>query len=316
MTEVFSVEGGDTYKTFSESGGYKTSIFGIAEALAPHLKTLGHKAQILEVGAGRGRSTKALGEALALYGVTNAHILPTEIDFNLLRHVPGTLPRVQNPAENLPFAGESFDAVVGSQVIHWVPPEQLHDVFQDAYRVLKPDGILVHATSGVTDLGNEMNAHHFTHSPFVLDHYLPLLEDELIKNGYWSPAGIGEFLPWNPQVNPAYYRVALRDYVNHAEEAGFDAGSLHSVTYMFPCSCPETESRLTNLSSIEMHFLPKNTFNIPGSMKVEMARCAFDRAKAKVPRMFAAFDDQPLDVTIDALPGTYGEPVPVITAIK
>jgi SAM-dependent methyltransferase len=316
MSGVFSIEGGHAYKEFSESGGYRTSILGIAEALAPHLNNLDHEAHILEVGAGRGRSTKALGEALALYGVTNAHILPTEIDYNLLQYVPETFSRVQNPAENLPFADESFDAVVGSQVIHWIAPEKLSGVFREAHRVLKPDGKVIHATSGVTNLGDEMNAHHFTRSRFVLEHYLPFLEQEMIINGFWTQSVDGEFVPWNPRVNPAYYRITLRDYFNHAYSGGFDWINLQAVTYMFPCPCAEIESRLTALASIEMHFLPKDVFHILPAKKVEMARNAFERAKAEVPGLFSYFDNQPLDVTIGALPDTFGEPVPVITAVK
>lgn len=320
MTEqqVFTDFGSEKYAAFTGSGGYRVSILGITKALVPFLSRLDDPAKILEVGGGVGKSAQALGEALRLNGITGVEIVVTEKDESLLRQASNTIPRVQNIAEALPIADKSVDCVVSSQVVHWiVSQEKLRAAFSEAHRVLKVGGMFVQATSGITDLGKEMNHHHFTQSPFVQEAYLPALERQLIAHEYWDHENDGVFEPKNPRVNPRYYRFTLDTYRNVLSEAGFTDVGIR--TYMFPCNSKEMESRLcTNFSALEMHFFQSRFMKlIPQETKMEMAKAAFNEAKQKAPRLWALFDEQPLDVTVEhANLRTFGEPVPVISATK
>ncbi|MFT7411175.1 MAG: malonyl-CoA O-methyltransferase [Oleispira sp.] len=47
-------------------------------------------------------------------------------------------------AENLPFAEESFDGIYSNLMVQW--SEKIDDLFAEAYRVLKPDGLFAFAT--------------------------------------------------------------------------------------------------------------------------------------------------------------------------
>mgnify|MGYP001607526738 FL=1 len=231
--EVFTALGGEQYQQFSESGGYRVSILGITEALVPFLRGLSYRPLIVEVGGGQGRSARALKEALELNGITNARFIITEKDRKLLVDASPTDTRLQNLAEALPLRDGLADALFGSQVIHWLLTlEDVARSFAEAHRVLKPDGMLVHATSGITNLGEEMNAHHFTRSPFVRV-FLAAMEGQLMEHGYWDPMVDGEFEPTNRRrVNPRYYNFSLDDYRDLLEKQGF--GDIDIITYMFP----------------------------------------------------------------------------------
>ena len=112
---LFTVLGGEQYQQFSESGGYRVSILGIAEAMVPHLKGRVQPPQLLEVGGGQGRSDNALTQALLLNGITDVGMVITEPDLKLLK-VASSGARVLNTAEALPFARDIADVVWGSQV--------------------------------------------------------------------------------------------------------------------------------------------------------------------------------------------------------
>ena len=49
-------------------------------------------------------------------------------------------------AENLPFAKDSFDGIYSNLMVQW--SEQIHDLFYEAQRVLKPGGLFAFATLG------------------------------------------------------------------------------------------------------------------------------------------------------------------------
>lgn len=314
--EVFTALGGEQYQQFSESGGYRVSILGITEALVPFLRGLSNRPLIVEVGGGQGRSARALKEALELNGITNARFIITEKDRKLLLGASPTDTRLQNLAEALPLRDGLADALFGSQVIHWLlTPEDVARSFAEAKRVLKPGGMLVHATSGITKLGEEMNTHHFTQSPFVRV-FLAAMEGQLMKHGYWDPMVDGEFEPTNRRVNPRYFNFSLDDYRDLLEKQGFR--DIDITTYMFPCDTKEITARLTGLAPLQMHFFQSDGLrDIPDEEKVVVAKAAFEEASREAPDLFAYFDTQPLDVTVvGAAPGTFGEPVPVIVARK
>ncbi|MFA6533452.1 MAG: class I SAM-dependent methyltransferase [Patescibacteria group bacterium] len=308
--------------------GYRASIAGISEVLIPFLKTLNNKGivpDLLEVGGGQGTSAWALkkifrdnkvfrfiftGTEFVLDQIRKGHNkLNEKID---LRLIP---PKIQVKAEELPFSEGKFDAVVGSQMIHWLETkEALKQHFSDALRVLKPGGKLVHATSGIVDL-EQYNASHFTRHPFVLNAYLPALEKELTKKGYWKKEN-GEFVPWNPKVNPAYHKFTLNMFREILEEVGFKNIQIH--LNMAPLNRKEIKMRLTNLAFLNMHFFTGEfAKNISPKERVRMAKKAYREACKNMTDGILIFSSLPQEVIIGEIPeGSFGEPVPVITADK
>jgi ubiquinone/menaquinone biosynthesis C-methylase UbiE len=106
------------------------------DKLLPLLGNLKNK-QILDVGAGTGRLTlklvKAGGETTALD--TSAEML------KVLQNKNKKIKIVVGDAEDLPFPNNTFDLVTAAfLVVHLKDPSIF---FQEAYRVLKDDGLLV-----------------------------------------------------------------------------------------------------------------------------------------------------------------------------
>ncbi|MBI5619397.1 class I SAM-dependent methyltransferase [Candidatus Gottesmanbacteria bacterium] len=329
---TFTPAGAEAYAGFAKfSGGYRASIQAMLElGIKPALRCLpqGESVKILEVGAGQGKSAWAIDTALRSQdNLPDIRIFRTEPDekktiaegraaFFSGSDTELLLPEVVAPAEVLPVAGEFVRLVVGSQVLHWMNGEQARRSFREAHRVLKDGGTLVHATSGIMNLLS-YNEHHFTRHPFVLYQYLPLLEAALTRRGYWDRAKDGVFVPWNPQANPVYYRYTLADVRQWLQDAGFHHINIRMS--MFPCDTKEIEARLsTNFAALEMHFFQSERLKaIPKEEKMEMAKTAFEAAKAQAPDLFASFDRQNREVTIGSVfARTSGEPVPVIVARK
>jgi ubiquinone/menaquinone biosynthesis C-methylase UbiE len=311
-----------------QTGGYITSIRSILEGgLARHVQEIeraGGQATILEVGGGSGRSAWAIEKGLhEQYTLTAFKIISTEPNIHQVLgglssadagdkelHIPDVL----SSAQDLPIPSGFVDAVIGSQVIHWLTPRQVKESFRNAYRVLKPDGVLIHATSGIMDLGEDLNGHHFTRHPFVSNYYLPNLEQELALRGFWNREHMGEFAPGNPNAHRYYYRLSLNE-IRDVLLTLFRRVSIEH--YMFSCNTEEMQMRLTNLSAINMHFFGGPfADSIPGSVREQMANTAFEKAKQAQPELWQSFDSQPQGINIGTQPETFGEPVPVIIAYK
>lgn len=98
---------------------------------------------VLEVSCGHGGGASYLTRAFGPAKYTGLDLNPTGIAFCKKRHhVPG-LDFIQGDAENLPFTGGSFDAVVNVEASHCYPdfPRFLSEVA----RVLKPGGHFLYA---------------------------------------------------------------------------------------------------------------------------------------------------------------------------
>jgi SAM-dependent methyltransferase len=97
-------------------------------------------ARVLEVGCGTGAFTGPLGRATA------GRLVGIDVAPGLLRETRGTLPPnaavAAADAERLPFAGQSFDAVLGNAVLHHL---RLDRAVPEMLRVLRPGGRLCFA---------------------------------------------------------------------------------------------------------------------------------------------------------------------------
>ncbi|MGH3958813.1 phthiotriol/phenolphthiotriol dimycocerosates methyltransferase [Mycobacterium sp.] len=99
--------------------------------------------RVLEVSCGHGGGASYLVRTLGPASYTGLDLNPAGIDFCRKRHdLPG-LDFVCGNAENLPFADESFDAVINIEASHYYPsfPRFLAEVT----RVLRPGGHFLYA---------------------------------------------------------------------------------------------------------------------------------------------------------------------------
>jgi len=105
--------------------------------------------QILDVGAGIGRLSDALSNKYH-----QAQVYAIDISIKMLQTVPQSLPssrfsnqhRVCADAAYLPIADESIDLLVSNLMLQWC--NDIHAVFAEFARVLKPDGALFFTTFG------------------------------------------------------------------------------------------------------------------------------------------------------------------------
>lgn len=117
----------------------------------------------LDLGCGTGFAVPTLLQqgAVHITGADLAHGMCLESNQKL-----NQLPfyAVTADAENLPFAQDSFDGIYSNLMVQW--SEQIHDLFYEAQRVLKPGGLFAFATLGPHTM-HELKAAWQKVDPFV-----------------------------------------------------------------------------------------------------------------------------------------------------
>ncbi|SKB12303.1 putative enzyme [Planktothrix sp. PCC 11201] len=99
--------------------------------------TLTPETKILDLCCGSGQATSVLVEYSQ--NVTGLDASPLS-----LKRAQNNVPQaqyVEGFAENMPFTDHSFDLVHTSAALHEMNPEQLQQILNEVYRVLKPGGI-------------------------------------------------------------------------------------------------------------------------------------------------------------------------------
>lgn len=110
----------------------------VTEAILAALSAQGVR-RVLDLGCGRG----ALAAALVRRGYAVSGVDPgAEAIDAARRRAPGARFHCGG-AEHLPFADQSFGAVVMQNALHHVPPPLMRPALQEARRVLRPSGVLV-----------------------------------------------------------------------------------------------------------------------------------------------------------------------------
>lgn len=100
--------------------------------------------RVLDVGAGTGRVARACLRQIAFEG----EVISLDLSEPMLRQGqrecaawPGRVHTVRSPADRLPFANDTFDAVTCLEVLEFLPAAHL--ALQEYVRVLRPGGILL-----------------------------------------------------------------------------------------------------------------------------------------------------------------------------
>jgi ubiquinone/menaquinone biosynthesis C-methylase UbiE len=99
--------------------------------------------KLLELGCGAGKLTVFLSKL-------GANVTAIDIGFDLV-YASHTLAKVnhadcqfqQATIKHLPFHANTFDIVIGLAVLHHLSEDEVTDVVEEAYRVLKDDGVAV-----------------------------------------------------------------------------------------------------------------------------------------------------------------------------
>lgn len=95
--------------------------------------------KILDAGCGMGR-------LLRYYSAKGYNIYGVEVLEELVRRIKMTFPilKVEHASVlDLPFQEANFDIYISVGVLRWIDPPIMNKVFDEAFRVLKPDGILL-----------------------------------------------------------------------------------------------------------------------------------------------------------------------------
>jgi ubiquinone/menaquinone biosynthesis C-methylase UbiE len=95
---------------------------------------------VLDLGCGEGRATVAVSRiAKNVYGIDSSiHLLKKFLTRSLDN---ATL--IQGDAKKLPFPDNFFDLTVSFSVVEHIPFQDIHGVFAEVYRTLKPGGIFL-----------------------------------------------------------------------------------------------------------------------------------------------------------------------------
>jgi SAM-dependent methyltransferase len=102
--------------------------------------------RVLEVACGRGGYVKELARAGAnVTGCDFSHTALRAANAKLLAaEVPPSAALIQADAQNLPFAGDSFDLLVSCETVEHLP--DIQSAFSEMYRVTRPGGKLLLTT--------------------------------------------------------------------------------------------------------------------------------------------------------------------------
>jgi len=135
----------NTSLSFDRAAGFYDQTRAFPAGMSEHVAAvavewLGANSNVLEIGVGTGRIAKPLLAA-------GVHITGIDLSRNMMNRLRETLGDLPAPAllngdiTRLPFASESFDAVIGVHILHLVGGWQ--QAIDEAMRVMKAGGALL-----------------------------------------------------------------------------------------------------------------------------------------------------------------------------
>ena len=172
---------------------------------------------ILDVGCGTGNNT------ILLATVISAQVAGLDISYGMLQKAcekGSQVPLVQAPADNIPFASDSFDFIYMTEVLHHLPDIPL--TFQEIHRVLKTSGLLCIVTQAHKQIDKRMTSRFFPGTASVDKERYPdidVIEAQLLEAGFSA-------------VNPKEYIYKPErlgsEYLETIEKRGFSM--LHKIS--------------------------------------------------------------------------------------
>ena len=172
---------------------------------------------VLDVGCGTGNNTILLSSSI------EARVSGLDISFGMLQKAcekRSKIPLVQAPADNIPFADDSFDFVYMTEVLHHLP--DVPKTYEEIHRILKTSGLFCIVTQAHTQIDNRVTSRFFPGTASVDKERYPdidVIVEQLKASGFSS-------------VNPKEYTykpVHLGpEYLDTIEKRGFSM--LHKIS--------------------------------------------------------------------------------------
>ena len=169
----------------SASSNYDDNAFlqnEIANRLAEKLKVISIKPQtIIDLGSGTGLLSKKTAEIFP-----NANLVCVDFAQKSLLKNPQNLKVCANAYE-LPFASNSIDFIVSNLMMQWCP--DLKALFNECFRVLKPEGLILFTTFGPDTLKELKRSWSAVDSSAHVNNFIDMhdIGDQMLQSGFQSP---------------------------------------------------------------------------------------------------------------------------------
>ncbi|MDB9864522.1 malonyl-ACP O-methyltransferase BioC [Candidatus Thioglobus sp.] len=154
----------------------------IANRLAEKLKVISIKPQtIIDLGSGTGLLSNKTAEIFP-----NANLICVDFAQQSLLKNPQNLKVCANAYE-LPFASNSVDFIVSNLMMQWCP--DLKALFNECFRVLKPEGLILFTTFGPDTLKELKRSWSAVDSSAHVNNFIDMhdIGDQMLQSGFQSP---------------------------------------------------------------------------------------------------------------------------------
>ena len=169
----------------SSSSNYNDNAFlqnEIANRLAEKLKVISIKPQtIIDLGSGTGLLSNKTAEIFP-----NSNLFCVDFAQQSLLENSQNLKVCANAYE-LPFASNSVDFIVSNLMMQWCP--DLKTLFNECFRVLKPQGLLLFTTFGPDTLKELKRSWSAVDSSTHVNNFIDMhdIGDQMLQSGFQSP---------------------------------------------------------------------------------------------------------------------------------
>ncbi|MBZ0283038.1 MAG: class I SAM-dependent methyltransferase [Anaerolineae bacterium] len=197
---------------YDETRGFPPGEEQRVAALIQQVGGLTATSRVLEIGIGTGRIALPVAPHIqAYFGVDISRPMMLKLQ-SKLNGEPIYI--TQGDATRLPFPDDTFDAAVAVHVFHLIPGWQ--DVLRELQRVLKPDGVLIHAlTRAETDFQELWQAwESVVSSESKRDVGIQWRNGTtFLEDSGWMPHGEWQELAYSQSITPRLYIERVRQRI-------------------------------------------------------------------------------------------------------